>query len=114
MGVMARAGRGRAEARGPPPPPVSSPLGTGTGVQAGTPGDGATEMRRGQPPSSYYTRKPVDAMTREEVDRRRNADLNRTTDDPNLSPAEQRRRERARQAYEDAAHNHGHYGEAAH
>lgn len=68
----------------------------------------------GNPPSSYYTRKPVDAMTREEVDRRRNADLNRTTDDPNLSPAEQRRRERARQAYEDAAHNHGHYGEAAH
>lgn len=52
-------------------------------------------------------------MTREEVDRRRNADLNRTTD-PNVSAAEQRRRDRAREAYEDAAHNHGHYGEAAH
>ncbi len=53
-------------------------------------------------------------MTSEEVARRREQDLNRQTVDPSLTWAEQRRRERARQAYEDAAHSHGHYGEAAH
>lgn len=62
----------------------------------------------------YDTRKPVDTMTSEEVARRREQDLNRDALPDGLTPAEERRIRRAREAYEDAAHNHGHYGEAAH
>jgi hypothetical protein len=53
-------------------------------------------------------------MTSEEVARRREQDLNRDAFPKGLTPAQEERRRRAREAYEDAGHSHGHYGEAAH
>lgn len=66
-----------------------------------------------QPITPTTPRKPVEAMTSEEVARRREQDLNRETPE-GLTAAEQRRRQEAREAYENAGHSHGHYGEAAH
>ena len=53
-------------------------------------------------------------MTSEEVARRREQDLNRSETPEGLTAYEQRRRQEAREAYEGAAHSHGHYGDAAH
>lgn len=52
-------------------------------------------------------------MTSEEVARRREQDLNRDARQFG-SAAEERRAREAREAYEDAGHRHGHYGDAAH
>jgi hypothetical protein len=53
-------------------------------------------------------------MTSEEVARRREQDLNRDALPEGLTATEERRRRLAREAYENAGHAHGHYGEAAH
>jgi len=52
-------------------------------------------------------------MTSEEVARRREQDLNRDAQQFESATAERRARH-AREAYEDAGHRHGHYGDAAH